>query len=236
MRFQPLIAVTLKRLVVSSSADRDLEILHSLLIFTLVEKRVADSYICTPVVSVVFQNLLPRLVGFFVFTLVIKVCRFGNDLSESGSCKYGNGVFTGIKYIKMIVMTLNGSRRPERSELLARTAHDKEQPSFLVVLEDPSVLKIENIHLPVWTDINIGKARILCLSGVVGRRPVAELKLAVNTERIKNIVSFGVKLFYKVGRGYSRLCYGINEALVDSRKRSQEPLQSVQRGLRRRIL
>ena len=70
---QPLITVTLKCLVVTSSADRDLEILHCLFIFASVEKRIADSDISTSVVSVILQDSLPRLVGFIVLTFIIEV-------------------------------------------------------------------------------------------------------------------------------------------------------------------
>ena len=211
--FKDLTSVAFVSSVVSYTADGDLEVLHSLLVLLGIQKSITDTDICTSVVAVVLDNCEPRLIGFLVVAVVVEVCCLCYDLAESSALENGDAVLTGIENIKHIVVAFDSSCASECAQLLACAAHNEHQVSKLVILENSAVSKIQNVHLTVGSDVDIGKSGLLGVDGVVSGRDITEGNI-ICCDSGKNVLTLGVELLYSIGLDIGGLGNGVDEAVV----------------------
>ena len=195
-----------------------LEVLQSLGVLLLVQRRLAQTDVSPGVAAVSLDDLVPVILCLNVTSLIVESECVVNVLSELSLLEYRDIALRTVKDIYLVAVGLNGVGVGHRASLVGGgglCSEDAHKVAFLVVLEYTSRLEVEHVYQSRGADIQVGQSDVVGL--VCDRIPhrsgdITELVL-ISLGIVPDVVACGVELLYRVGVGID-LGNGVDKAVA----------------------
>ena len=146
---QELPPVSLTGLVIKLWRIRKLCIFHCALVVSLPHKCRGNSYLCTAVIAVSPENLIPGIKGFFIISVIVEGSSLMYYCAEGGLSEYRYSVLGRIQHKEPVAAGFHSSRSIKSAHLSRFGANNEHQVAFLIVLEDSARGPVKAVYRAV---------------------------------------------------------------------------------------